>query len=112
VEEVLRREAVCPTAVDFGLAFPHVRWVEGGGLTLAVGLSRDGILFEGSRDDELTHIVFLLMIPTAASAFYLKLLSGLTETFMKEPARDALFAAENQKEMWKTLLKVTRRAIK
>lgn len=112
IEEALRREAICSTTVDHGLAFPHVRWVEGGGLTLAVGLSKEGFVFNGAKDGELTHIVFFLVIPTAASAFYLKLLAGLTETFMEEPARKALFETKSQAEMWKVLLKVTRKAIK
>ena len=112
IEEALRREAICSTTVDHGLAFPHVRWVEGGGLTLAVGLSKDGFIFNGAKDGVKTHIVFFLVIPTAASAFYLKLLAGLTETFMEEPARKALFETKSQAEMWKVLLKVTRKAIK
>jgi len=88
-----------------------VRGVEGGALTLAVGLSKKGIHFDGPKG-ELTHIVFFLVIPTAASAFYLKLLAGLTETFMEEDARKALLDAPDTTAMWKTLTKVTRKAIK
>ncbi len=111
LEEALRREALYSTAVDYGLAFPHVRGVEGGALTLAVGLSKKGIHFDGPKGG-LTHIVFFLVIPTAASAFYLKLLAGLTETFMEEDARKALLDAPDTTAMWKTLTKVTRKAIK
>jgi mannitol/fructose-specific phosphotransferase system IIA component (Ntr-type) len=111
LEEALRREALYSTAVDFGLAFPHVRGVEGGALALAIGVSKKGIHFDGP-EGELSHIIFFIVIPTAASAFYLKLLSGLTETFMNEEARAALMSAEDQTAMWKTLVKVTRKAIK
>jgi len=110
-EEAMRREAIYSTAVDHGLAFPHVRGVEGGGLTLAVGLSQKGICFDGPKGDP-SHIVFFLVIPTAASAFYLKLLAGLTETFMAADAREALLASEDQIAMWKTLVKVTRKYVK
>lgn len=110
-EEAMRREALYSTAVDHGLAFPHVRGVEGGGLTLAVGLSKEGIRFDGPKEDP-SHIVFFLVIPTAASAFYLKLLAGLTETFMVADAREALLASEDQTAMWKTLVKVTRKYVK
>jgi mannitol/fructose-specific phosphotransferase system IIA component (Ntr-type) len=112
IEDALRREAICSTAVDLGLAFPHVRGVEGGGLTLAVGLSEKGFVFDGAEDGELTHTVFFLVIPTAASAFYLKLLAGLTETFTDEATREALSGVKDQADMWKTLLKVTRKAVK
>ena len=109
-EEALRREAITTTAVDHGLAFPHIRGVEGGGLTLALGLSRKGIRFvPGSKN--LTRIVFLMVIPTAASAFYLRLLAGLTQTFREEDARDLLFKAETADELWKALNKATRLTI-
>jgi len=111
MEEALRREAVCSTAVDHGLAFPHVRAVEGGGLTLALGLSKKGIQFDGVKGEN-THIIFFLLIPVAASSFYLKLLAGLTETFMKDDAREALLSAETQKKLWKAFLKVTKKNIK
>jgi hypothetical protein len=44
-EDAIRREAIISTAVEHGIAFPHVRCVEGGGLTLALGMSRKGVKF-------------------------------------------------------------------
>jgi len=111
VEEALRREAIISTAVDHGVAFPHVRGVEGGGLTLAMGMSQKGIKFNG--DNNLTKLVFFMVIPIAASAFYLKLLSGLTEALIKPEARKALLAEKDDPEkLWKALVKVTRTTIK
>lgn len=110
VEEALRREAIVSTAVEHGLAFPHVRGVEGGGLTLAMGTSRKGIKF-GGPGRRLTRIIFFIVIPTAASAFYLKLLSGLTEALREEETREALAAEDTQEKLWKALVKRTRHAI-
>jgi mannitol/fructose-specific phosphotransferase system IIA component (Ntr-type) len=110
VEEALRREAILSTGVDHGLAFPHVRGLEGGGLTMAVGISRKGIRWGNGR--ALTRIVFLIGIPTAAAAFYLKLLAGLAETFMKADARNALMAEKDPANLWKVLVKVTRSTVK
>ena len=109
-EEALKREAIASTAVEFGLAFPHVRGVEGGGLSMALGLSRKGIRY-GGTGKTLTKIVFLMVIPTAASAFYLRLLSGLIQTFREEDARDSLFKAETPEDLWKVLNKATRLTI-
>jgi mannitol/fructose-specific phosphotransferase system IIA component (Ntr-type) len=111
VEAALRREAILSTAVEHGLAFPHVRGVEGGGLTLALGISRKGIRF-GEDGDGLTRFVFLIVIPTAASAFYLKLLAGLAETFAQAEVRKAVMAEKEPEKMWKALVKATRSAIK
>lgn len=107
-EEALKREAIASTAVEQGIAFPHVRGVEGGGLTLALGISRKGIKFGGKTNSK---IFFFMVIPTAASAFYLRLLAGLTQTFRDESAREALFAAKTREELWKAIIKTTRTTI-
>ncbi len=111
LEMALRREVILSTGVDHGLAIPHARGVEGGGLTLACGLHRKGIDWE-SQSRGLTRIVFFMAIPTAASAFYLRLLAGLMESFMHAETRKALLAAKEPEVMWKTLCKVTRATIK
>jgi mannitol/fructose-specific phosphotransferase system IIA component (Ntr-type) len=110
IEEALKREAIISTAVDHGVAFPHVRGVEGGGLTLALGVSAKGVRFvPGSR--ALTRVIFFMVIPTAASAFYLKLLAGLNQTFQKEEAREKLFEANTPEKLWKALVKATKATI-
>ena len=109
-EEALRRETIMTTAVDHGLAFPHVRGVEGGGLTLALGISRKGVRFSPGAK-QLSRLIFLMVIPMAASAFYLKLLSGLTQSLREEDAREALLKPKTPEELWKALLKATRSTI-
>lgn len=111
LKAALEREAIINTAVDHGLAFPHVRGVEGGGLTLALGISQKGVNFDSSNK-ELSHIIFFIVIPTAASVFYLRLLSGLTQTFFKKPARERLLEAKTSEELWDVLVKTTRFNIK
>jgi mannitol/fructose-specific phosphotransferase system IIA component (Ntr-type)/uncharacterized C2H2 Zn-finger protein len=106
----LRREAIVSTAVEHGLAFPHVRDVEGGGLTFALGLKEKGVDF-GAPDGKLSKIFFFIVIPTAATAFYLRLLAGLVRTFESTDARKALHECEKPEQMWKTLTKLTREAI-
>ena|GEM_PF-138086 len=111
VEAALQREAILGTAVDHGLAFPHVRGVEGGGLTLALGITAKPVRF-GESAEPVTRIIFFMAIPIAASAFYLKLLAGLTETFMKPENRKALMSEKDSEGLWKALCKVTRATIK
>ncbi len=111
LQEALAREAIINTAMDHGLAFPHARGVEGGGLTLALGISRKGIRFNPA-DRALTHIIFFIVIPTAASVFYLRLLSGLAQTFSKKDAREKLVEAQTVEALWAALVKATRHTIK
>ena len=109
VTAAIERENILSTAMENGLAFPHVRGVEGGGLTLALGTSKKGIRFDGEHT---ANIVCLLTIPTAVSAFYLRLVAGLSEAFMKAPNRTAILAAATQEDLWKALVKATRYTVK
>ncbi|MBL7075897.1 MAG: PTS sugar transporter subunit IIA [Kiritimatiellae bacterium] len=111
VEAALQREAIVSTAVGHELAVPHVRGVEGGGLALAVGLSSKGIQWDGDCDQP-TRIVVFIVIPTAASAFYLKLLAGLAETFSDADARKTLLDEKGAEGLWKALQKLTRKTVK
>jgi mannitol/fructose-specific phosphotransferase system IIA component (Ntr-type) len=110
-ESAMKREAIISTAVDHGIAFPHVRGVEGGGLALALGTSRKGIKWDGARGKP-AKIIFFMTIPSAASAFYLKLLAGLAETFASADARKALMDAGDPAGLWRGLQKLTRSSIK
>jgi len=111
VASALEREVILSTAMDSsGIAFPHVRGVEGGGLTMALGVSKKGFVFddEGSK----VNIVFFMTIPVAVSAFYLRLMSGLMESLLKEQNREALMSAESPLLLWKALAKATRYTVK
>ena len=109
VTAALEREAILSTAVENGLAFPHVRGVEGGGLTLALGTSEKGVKFD---DEHTARIIFFMAIPTAVSAFYLRLVAGLSEAFLKPANRTGLLAATTQDQLWKALTKATRYTVK
>jgi PTS system nitrogen regulatory IIA component len=107
-EAALRREAIVSTAVGNMMAFPHVRGVEGGGLTLSLGISKKGIDFGGKTK---TKVFFYMVIPTAASAFYLKLIAGLTQSFGTAAQRDTLLKVKTQEELWKALTTGTKKTI-
>ena len=108
VTAALERESVLSTAMGDGLAFPHVRGVEGGGLTLAMGVSKEGIDWDGEK----VNIVFLSAIPVAVSAFYLRLMSGLIQAFAKVANRKAALSAADSAALWKVLQKATRTSVK
>lgn len=110
VVAAMERESVLSTAIGEGLAFPHVRGVEGGGLTLALGVSKKGIQWDASG--EIVHLVFFSVIPVAVSAFYLRLMAGLNEALSKQDNREALLAAETPADLWKAFMKVTRYTIR
>ena len=106
VAAAMERETVFSTAMGDGLAFPHVRGVEGGGLTLALGVSKKGFAYDDAGTK--VRIVFFSAIPVAVSAFYLRLMSGLSEAFSKKENRDLLLKASSPAELWKSFMKATR----
>ena len=110
LESALKREAIISTSVENGLAFPHVRCIEGGALTLALGIAPKGIKFDPAGKAN-TRVIFFMVIPTAASAFYLKLLAGLSQVFQKPENRDKLLEADTAEKLWKALVKTTRLVI-
>ena len=110
IESALERETILSTAMDTGIAFPHVRGVEGGGLTLAMATLADELVYDD--DGAKVRIIFFMTIPTAVSAFYLRLMSGLTAALLKEQNRDALLLAETPEQLWKALTKTTRYTVK
>lgn len=110
ITSALERESMLSTAMENGLAFPHVRGVEGGSLTLSCGVSKEPFTWDAEGNQ--TNIVFLITIPAAVSAFYMRIISGLTEAFQKEANRKALIDAETPLALWKALSKATRYTIK
>lgn len=108
VQSALEREAVLSTALGGGVAFPHVRGVEGGALTFAVGVSKEGMDWDGEK----VHAVFLSAIPVAVAAFYLKLMSGIVQAFSKKDNLASLVAAPDRQTLWKVLCKAMRHTVK
>lgn len=109
ISAAMDRESVMSTAMGEGLAFPHVRGVEGGALTLALGISKEGIDWDGENT---VNIVFFSAIPVAVSAFYLRLVSGLVQAFGKESNRKAVIEAADSAALFKALCKATRTTVK
>src|SRR4030042_6522121 len=110
LEAALRREAIVSTALDHGMAFPHVRGIEGGGLIFSLGLRKRGFKFD-PHAGRLTRICFFIVVPSATSVFYLQVLSGLIEALGEDGARKKLLASETPQQMWTALKGLTQKPI-
>jgi mannitol/fructose-specific phosphotransferase system IIA component (Ntr-type) len=110
LEAALRREAIVSTALDHGLAFPHVRGIEGGGLIFSLGLKKRGFKFD-PHAGKLTRICFFIVVPSATSVFYLQVLSGLIEALREDSARKKLLACETPPQMWTAVKSLTQKTI-
>ena len=110
VRLALERESVLSTRMDGSAAVPHVRGVEGGSLVFALGVSPNGIVWDDTK--EKVNFVVLSAIPSAGSAFFLKLMSDLMAVFRRKSGRAALLAAEDSATLWKALSRATSRMIR
>ena len=110
VKSAMERESMLSTAMGEGLAFPHVRGVEGGGLTLALGLSEKGIVWDS--DGSKVHVVVFSVIPVAVSAFYLRLMTMLCDTFKKKENLALVTSSKTSAALWKNLVKATRYSVR
>jgi mannitol/fructose-specific phosphotransferase system IIA component (Ntr-type) len=107
VAAALRREALATTAIGSGLAFPHARGVGRGTLALALGTKLKGIDF-GAPDGFRTKLVFMMVVPPAAGAVYLHVLSSIALSLKSARERNALLACTDLEELWDVLERLTR----
>ena len=100
---VLEREALSSTAVGSGIAFPHARGVRACGLTLAVGMSKEGIDFGA---DEKVNLICMSAVPLQTSMFYLELVSKLARYYARKNNISKMLEASTPEEMWKLFVKI------
>ena len=110
VAAAMEREAVLPTSFGRGMALPHVRGVEGGGLTMAIGVSKEGIDWDGCGDA--VKVICFSVIPIAVSPFYLRLMGAISEAFRKDSAIRQIVDSADGPELWKNFVRATRHAVK
>ena len=73
-QAALQRDYLSSSAIDGGVAFPHARGHGVNRLTLALGLSKEGVHW---RDGSQVHAVFLIAAPSAEAQLYLTIVSAL-----------------------------------
>lgn len=96
LQSLLEREKTSSTAVENGVAFPHVRVSGLPGLLVVVARSKAGVDF-GSLDKKPTHIFVVLLASEAPH--YLRMLAKLSKALQKSHCRDCIMAAQNAREI-------------
>ena len=93
---LLERERASSTAVENGVAFPHVRIAGLPELLVAIARSKPGVDF-GSVDKKPTHIFVVLLASEAPH--YLRMLAKLSKGLQKPTCRECVMAAQNAREI-------------
>lgn len=98
VQALLEREALGTTAIGNGIAIPHSRSQAAKKLSLALGLSREGVNFE-ALDGEPVHIVFLQVAPEHSTGEHLKSLARIAGLLNQKEMRARLRSAQDAGEV-------------
>ncbi|MEF3254196.1 MAG: cation:proton antiporter [Deferribacterales bacterium] len=78
--KVIEREDLMPTGIGNGVAIPHARIPGLEKPIIAVAISELGIDF-GSRDGDMTHLIFLILTPEENPTIQLEILADIAKTF-------------------------------
>lgn len=92
------REKLGSTGIGKGVAIPHAKTESATRLTVAFGVSREGIDFN-SLDEEEVHLFFVFASPNKDSQVYLKVLARISRLIREEEFRENLFNCKTPKEV-------------
>ncbi|MFW5718274.1 MAG: cation:proton antiporter [Spirochaetota bacterium] len=104
LDAVLERERSMSTGMQHGVAIPHGRSDAVETLSVAVGITPDGIDFE-SIDGEPTTIVFLVVSPASNPGPHLQVLAGIAGIANSEEARRDLTSVPTRADLLSYLVK-------
>lgn len=95
---LLERENLGSTGIGKGVAIPHAKTDAAESLTIAFGISKEGVDFK-SLDQEKVKIFFVFASPFKDSQIYLKVLARISRLIRDENFREKLLNCENAKEI-------------
>ena len=95
---LLERENLGSTGIGKGVAIPHAKTDAAESLTIAFGISKEGVDFK-SLDQEKVKIFFVFASPFKDSQIYLKVLARISRLIRDENFREKLLNCGNAKEV-------------
>lgn len=94
-EDLIKREDAGSTAMEYGLAIPHVRSANIEGFKIAIGISKDGIDCE-SIDGKKTRIFFLIATNNQQNDYHLEALATIVKMVSSEMIVDVLTSTKSK----------------
>ena len=104
VKEINEREKLTPTGMQDGIAIPHARTPLVKELSLALGISHEGVDFE-SMDGEPSKLIFMIAAPEKTKKEHLDLLAEISKLSYEEELVEELKNALTIEEITNKLKK-------
>ncbi len=99
---LLDRERLGSTGVGEGVAIPHGKMGDLGGLTACFGRSARGVAFE-AVDDQPVSLFFLLFAPENSAGVHLKALAKISRLLKRPSVREELLQADSKEDVYAIL---------
>lgn len=107
LQDVYKREDAGSTALEYGLAIPHVRSEYIKEFSLAIAVKKDGIDFE-SLDEQKTKLFVFIATPMKCSSLHLEVLAKIAKILYSEVNVNMCVNATTKEELIKTISELER----
>lgn len=97
-QAILKREDLGSTGLENGIAVPHAKCPEVSQLTMAVGISPQGIDFD-AMDGKPSHLFFLILAPPDQSGPHIEALAEIAKITRSKSFYKLLTTAANAEEV-------------
>lgn len=98
-----KRENLCSTALDEGVAIPHGKLHGISNTILTFGRSKEGIDFD-SLDSKPTHLFILIISPENSSRTHIQALAKMSNIFKNSEFRSNILNAKNVEEIYELII--------
>ncbi len=102
IEDVLAREKKGSTGLEKGVAVPHAKTEAVSELSMAIGISKEGVDFN-SIDGEYSYIFFMLLAPPGSSGPHVEALSQIARFMTPAGVREKLKNANTPEDVIKVI---------
>ena len=104
LQGVFDREALMSTGLENGIAIPHAKTSAVDGITMALGISKEGIDFDAA-DGAPSHLFFLLLAPESAAGLNIKVLAQIARMTSDASFCRKLMAAPTAEEAYDEIVR-------
>jgi len=99
---IFDREDIISTSIGLGIAIPHVRLESVTGMTVAIGIVKEGIDYK-SFDDLPVTIIIMIAAPEGAHREYLSVLAKIALLLKNDTLRESILKADTPHEIYEIL---------
>ena len=105
LDAVLSREREGSTGLERGIAIPHAKCDAVERLSVAIGISREGVDFD-AQDGKPSYLFFLMVAPSTESGPHVQAIAKIVKMIKVERFRERMLAAKTPEEALDVIARV------